>query len=79
MTLQTLVRPIIITLFFSLSLILLIAPELLLTPGVPVSETRHLLIAGTGIVLYGLDDYISRWNLRDSNETSLCPRPCNCN
>jgi hypothetical protein len=76
MTLQTLIRSIIIALFFTVSVIALIIPELLPTLSPTFSETRHLLIAGTGIVLYGLDDYISRWKSCGSNQQDFYP--CNC-
>jgi hypothetical protein len=75
MTLQILIRSVIIALLFAVSVIVLIAPGLF-SLDQSFSETRHLWIAGSGIILYGLDDYIFRWKSGSSNQS--IPYCCGC-
>jgi hypothetical protein len=76
MTLQVLVRSIIIVLFFTGSVTILVAPEFLPSVSQSFAEIRHLLIAGAGMALYLLDDYLSRWKSCISTQAFLSTCGC---
>lgn len=73
MSFSTLIRSIFIGLYFTLSAILVVAPEFLFSIDLNFSEASHLWIAGTGIILYAIDDYLSRWKSCAWSPSTLCP------
>ena len=71
MNVYPLLRMILSTAFFAVSLVILIKPDLLVAISPYAVEGRHLLIAITGTLLYLGDSYISL--LLEGNAT-----PCLC-